>query len=358
MSGSQSTLDVTSTAAASDYTPRQLTEQYGADTARSLMARYGIDPTHIGVNADNLSDDKQAALHRYQYDKVYIYPRRAGPNNTVYEPIEFRTSIVTVGPPSEELKSFINDVANPRLRTVFNTGPYAGYMNGFQFVESVPPNIEDDSIAVDEAANIGVPQFEVLLTKGTVQGQSTGFFYPFEQQMRTDIPQEETWSLNRQGDRYQIAPEGRTGARDRAKETAGKAVYVNGAYIGDMAERGRVFLKKEYANDDQIYRGQHSREWLVTNTDATYAAIRDGGNLYKIRETGGEIRLVTAARKPADFDPTPATDVNPDATDASLSIEFADATVFDIRTDTGAMMGRYDTPTRREITELTAFTIY
>lgn len=362
MSGNQSTLDVTSAAASSDYLPRRLTDEYDTSTAKRLMSAYGIDPTNIGVNADHLSEQEKGALNRYQYDKVYVYPRRVGPNRTEYEPIEFRTYIVTVGQPSERLKDFIDNVANPRLRTLFNTGPYQGYMSGFQFVESVPANIENDSIAVDEANNIGVPQFEVLITKGgRVQGQSTGFFYPFEtvtDESSPEEPQQETWDINRQGDRYRIEPPGRTASRQRAERIRGKNVYVNDTLVGTMSKGGRAFLKNEYQNASQTYRGQHSREYLVTNTAATYSALRDGGNLYKVRETAEGVYLVTAAAKPDDFDPTPATDVDPTAVGRTVSIDFADATTFDIREDSGAMMGRYDTPVQRDITELTDFMIH
>lgn len=365
MSGSdQTTLGVTATEAdQSRYTPLALRDRVGDDEARDMMASFGIDPDHIGVDASALDEAEKGALHRYQYDRVYIYPRRAGPNNTEYEPIEFRTYIVTVGQPTDELKAFIDRQMNGRLRTLFNSGPYQGYMEGFNFVDSLT-NIEDDSIAVDEANNIGVPQFEVLVTKGSrVQGQSTGFAYPFEVRETTldeeNVPQNEVWGLAKQGDRYRIAPPGRTNSRQRAEAIRGKSVYVNGALIGTMAAGGRAWLRNEYQSSDQMYRGQHSRRWLINNTGATSAAIRDGGNLYKVRETNDRVELVTASDKPDDFDPTDPDDVSEDAVVAETTtietVEFAEETTFDIRDDSGAMLGRYDTPMKRDISDTTDF---
>jgi hypothetical protein len=264
------------------------------------------------------------------------------------------------------LKSFIDQQLNGRLRTLFNSGPYQGYMSGFNFIDTVT-NVEDDSIAADEANNIGVPQFEVLVTKGgRQQGQATGFAYPFEVQQTTleeeGVPQNEVWSLAKQGDRYRIAPPGRTNSRQRAEAINGKSVYVNGALIGEMASGGRVWLRNEYQSDDQTYRGQHSRRWLINNTGATASALRDGGNLYKVRETNSRVELVTASDKPDDFDAADPETVSESAVVAETTtietVEFAPETTFDIRTDSGAMMGRYDPPEKRDISDETEFILH
>lgn len=367
MSSEQTALDVrASEASATAYLPLRLRRQEGASEATSLLSSFGLDPSYIGQDARTLSDSDKARLRRYQFDRVYFYPRRSGPSQTEYEPVEFRTYIVTVGEPTERLKEFIRDTMNGRLRTLFNTGPYLDYMSGFNFVDFTT-NIEDDAIAADEAGNIGIPQFEVLVTKnGVPQGQSTGFAYPFtldEEPVAADeVPQQEVWGLARQQDRYRVEPPGGTASRQRASAIRGKDVYVNGALIGTVAKGGRAFIRKEYQNPDQVYRGQHSRQWLIDNTAATASALRDGGNLYKVSETNGAVYLVTAANKPDGFSPTDADAVTTDAVVASdttvQSVEIADKTRFDIRSDTGPMLGKYDTPTQRDIDESTDYLIY
>lgn len=367
MSGEQTALDVrASEANETAYLPLRLRRQRGESDARELFSSFGLDPSYIGVDARSLDDADKERLRRYQFDRVYFYPRRSGPNQTEYEPVEFRTYIVTVGPPSERLKEFIRDTMNGRLRTLFNTGPYLDYMSGFNFVDFTT-NIEDDAIAADEAGNIGIPQFEVLVTKnGVPTGQSTGFAYPFtlaETPVEADdVPQQEVWGLSRQQDRYRVEPPGGTASRQRASAIRGKEVYVNGALVGTVAKGGRAFIRKEYQNPDQVYRGQHSRKWLIDNTAATASALRDGGNLYKVSETNGAVYLVTAANKPGEFSPTGSDAVDTDAvvaTDTAIeTVEIADETRFDIRSDTGPMLGKYDTPMQRDIDESTDYIIY
>ena len=346
-----------------DYSALRVAER--DDLSNSLLTQYGLDESWMGKHGDDLDDADDKTFWRYQFDRVYFYTRRVGDDQKDYFPVEFRTTIHTVGPPTKELKDFIREHANPRLQYIYDSGPYEGFMTGFNFGRHTS-NIEDDEIAQDEAANLGIPHFEVLIMQnGGVAGQATGFFDPFALRERRRVrptPGQEVWNLsfNTSRQSYQCAPDGYTGASKRSKQIRGKTVHVNGERVGDVTQDGRFWIKKEYDNPSQIYRGKRSRKFLVENTDATYSAIRAGGNLYKTRETDEAVYFVTAAAKPDDFDAVDPDDVDPDDTGEviesriDLDLEEEIPTDFNIRREVG-MLDRHKTPTVRSTKNRTQF---
>lgn len=338
-----------------NYAPTQVVE--APDINNNLLDQYGLEPRWLGKQPYELDDVDDLTFWRYQFDRIYFYVRSDDDAGSELQPVEFRTFIYTVGKPTGGIRDFIKDHANPRLQYIYDSGPYEGYMTGFNFPFH-SSNIEDDEVAADEASNLGIPQFEVLVSENSrVRGQATGFFDPFGiKQKRRVKPTagQEVWNLsyNNSRESYQVTAPPRSRSSQRAKQISGKAAYVNGKRVGDVTSDGRVWIKKSYQSNDQRYRGMVSREFLVNNTDATYSAIRDGGNLYKTRETDSSIYFVTAKAKPADFNPVDADEIDPSATGevietrTDLVLEEDVETDFNIRNEEG-MLSRHNTPTIR-----------
>lgn len=362
MSQSEQTQLVEAETTAFDYTPRALMRDptvSSSVTERELQA-WGLSSEWLGAQPDETPFD---TFYRYQYDQLYFFPVGKDENGDPqdYFPVEFRTYINTVGEPRRALKDNIREVVNPRVRTLFNSGPYRGFMDGFNFVYH-SSNIEDEEVDADDANNLGIPQFEVAVWKnGSLQGNASGFFDNFRLEHQSQLADhQEKWELSKNPtrDSYQISPRGRTSARERAKNIRGKTVYLNGLEIGSVTTDGRVWLKNEYLRGP-TYRGQHSRAAVIDQTTATPQALREGGVVYKVGENQDEILLVTATEKPDDFDPTPADDVaerltfdDVETDDIELMLE-DEAIDFEIRRDGGSMLGRYSTPEMRTITEPT-----
>lgn len=336
------------------YTPKALHEssQVPVERARRELRAYGLNPDTLGKQPDEI--DVQS-LYRFQYDVVYIYPRRRRDSENDYYPVEFRTYIYTTEPLSDAFKRHIKSRDNPRLQRAFDSGPYdRGQIRNFGFVQKIT-NIEEDEVAIDEANNIGVPQFEVLIVKDdAIQGHAGGFFDPFG--IFRSVPSNEEWNITKNPARSQYEFRPQDNARKRL-EGERKEVYLNGKFIGNTSpSRGTVVLKTEYSTKDGTYKdsetGQQmwSRQKLISEDFFHPNAIARGGKVYKVHEDAD--RIVLRATRPDDFDPTPPQEV-PTTPGEMASLAWAEGTTFDIRHDDGPLMGEYDTPTTRTIEKTT-----
>lgn len=337
-------------------------------TVREMLGTWGLDEDWVGKQPEEVPGDRE--YYRFQFNKVFFFPVSDGARgDTEIAPIEFRTHVDWVGGrPDPRLREYLREEANPRLRALFDTGRYQMWMTNFNFVKQ-SGYTELEEVAADEVSNLGVPKWDVTVRKnGRVQGEANGFLDPFrlarEAETEGEAPAQEVWNItgvNTARDAYQIAPPGRSGARERAKEVRGKSVYLNGKYIGDVVKDGRVWLKLEYQGG-QTYRGQWSREAIVGNTDATYSAIRDGGNAYKTRETPDEVYLVTAQARPDDFEAVDPSAVDPSDTGfitrerIQMDLDY-EGTDFHVRTDQGPLLGKFTPPVYRRVEEKRAWNV-
>ena len=224
------------------------------------------------------------------------------------------------------------------------SGSGGGYLDGFTPVESGAEyrNWEVEPVGTAEGRPAGVQPGVIQWTteiyledeglpnwgdpytganKANLSGVAQGISDPYNlvgHEQEEVEAQQSVWNIsdnfNQARGSYQIAPPGYTASRERSQELHGKNVYLNGLNIGELDVEGRVWLKKEYQGGD-TYRGQHSRESVISKTAATPQALRLGGNVYKIDESPSSIHLVTAAAKPDDFDP-----VGPDEVDPGLKV--------------------------------------
>lgn len=334
------------------YTPARLRNSpVPRSRTQSELTAWGLDADTLGRDPfDVFTIDDDVELRRYQYDVIYYYRRRVGGGDHEYYPVEFRVFIDTVGSIPESLKRKFRVEDNPRLQRLFDSGPYAGHMTGFDF-HSKGTNEEDDEIAADEVTNLGVPQFEVLIhQEGSVVGHAGGFFDPFALGER--VPANEEWKITRNEAReeYEFRPQSR--ARERL-EGQQKRVYLNGEYIGRIQPtRGAAALKFEYSSKDNTWKESAtglqmwSRQKFIDQGVYNPQAIAAGGKVYKVDESDDRIDLV--ATKPSGFDPTPSDEV-PAETTEQITMVRGDSTTFDIRFDEGSLLGRYDTPTVRDI---------
>lgn len=334
--------------------PVELADQAPRIADRELP-QYGMLPEWVGAQPDEVEYDR---FRRFQYDKIYFYPRNTGDNDIEYFPIEFRTYVYYVGGVPSDVRDHLRDVVNPHLRTLFNTGVYQGWMDGYEF-EAHASNVEYDTVAADEASNLGVGQWEVLVNQeGTVTGAASGLFDPWKLVQEQDPPQESQWSvsLNEPRGAYELAP----GAEERNRlRDDPKRVFVNGRFIGQTsASRGTVWLKGEYDTQSGTYMdsgtGQQmsSRQTLIDKAGMHPNELADGGSVYKVSEGPTRIDLVTTQqRTPDDFDP-----LDPEVQDPTVSVEMRldeDGTDFEVRRDQGDSLGMYPAPTERRITRKT-----
>lgn len=339
------------------YAPLRLANsgEIGYDDLWDELAQFGLSPEWLGAQPHEVDADQ---FWRFQYDRVYFYVRKVRGDSQIF-PVEFRTVIHTVGEPTAALKDHIENVDNGRLRWLFDNSPsQPGFMSGFNFTYHAD-DFESQEIDADDANNLGIPQFEVAVwQEGQRKGHSSGFFDPFA--ITEQVPfsdQQEVWGLswNESRGSYQVSPEGRSQARERAKNIRGKEVHINGRKIGSMTQDGRAWLKKSYARGP-TYRGNWSREAIVQNTAATYAAIRDGGNLYKVAEDDESVYLVTAALKPDDFDAADPDSIDAERTltglERDLTLGFdSEETVFNIRDIGGMLSHLFNTPSLWDVSE-------
>jgi len=345
------------------YTPLALVRQAPGAAERELAA-WNADPSWFGGQPDEPRD-----YRRFQVLNGYVYPVRQG-DSTATALVEFRSFVTWVGPVPRSLETHIIDTVQPRFRTLFDSGPYLSYMRGFNFVDEFT-NIErsdQTEIARDEASNLGVVQWELLVkdTDGNVVGAANGYADPW--QLIERAPDHEVYDVTRNDARnsYEIRPQGRARARLMGSR---KQVTLNGRYIGNtVPTRGTVWLKQEYGTADGTYkdsasgRQMWSRRKLIEDHGLTYQSIVDGGQVYKVNETSDVINLVatrSTAEENFDFDPTAPDAIPADVADESTQLQLAaEAVEFLVREDTGPKLGKYEDNTVRRITEPTNFPIY
>lgn len=346
---------------------------------------FGITPETVGRTADEIDASMAGNIYRYQYFTEYYYgdpPSTSEEDGSPVAPVQFRTIIYTVGRPSDALTDHLRDVVNGRQKTLFDTGVYGdpdpGYLSAMEPFVDHNSNIEGPEqvgLTDVEGSLLGVPLFETEFygEGGETRGLAKGTVNPFavdEDVVDFGLPGHEVWDLSwneSRGD-YQVSPPGKSPSRERVKALRGKEVYVNGRFIGTLAKDGRTWLKKQYGADPghtNQWRGRTywSREGLVAETEATYSAIRDDGNLYKVNETDDAILLVTARGKPDDFDPIDPAEVGETAVgrvvDYELRLDETEPTAFTVRSDESirGALGKYDPPTERSIAERTTFEV-
>lgn len=348
-----------------NYTPLRLDESPAVSEAAAEreLSVWGFDADWLGkapLEFDfGWGADK--TFWRYQYDVEYEFVTRVGNNEFEYNPVEFRTYIYTVGEPPESLKTHIRQEVNGQLQKLFNSGPYddgkRGWFAGFNLRDPAPRE-EDQEVAADDVNNLGIPQFEVLVKKsGSVQGEAGGFFDPFG--IYEEAPEHEVWWVTENTERrsYELRPKD---TRSR-KRLAGKQkeVYLGGRFVGNTvpSRPGTLWLKKDYTTKDNTWKdsktGQSmwSRRKLVDEAGIPAGGIRDEGKVYKVRETANAIFLVaTQNQLPDDWSPVRGEQLPEDVADQAY-LDLADCTTFNVREDTGPLMGRYETPITRDICE-------
>lgn len=335
-----------------EYTPLALARSNAdPDVIQRELEAWGMAEDWLGAQPGDL-EDEDFTYRRYQYDKQYFYVIRVGEDESEIAPVEFRTYVNWVGDPPQALKDHIREVDNPRLRTLFDTGVYEGWMRGFNFA-FYEGHTEDDRVAADEVNNLGIPQWEVLVfdRHGHRQGHAHGFFDPFA--LLKEIPQDEQWRLTKNEARndYEVRPQGPARRRLMGQQ---KEVYLNGQYIGNtVPTRGTVWLSIDYTSNDNTWKDRLTGKQMWSrakfiDAGVPYQSLAEGGSVYKVHENENRINLV--AQRPDDWDPTPPTEVQPDE---AAQMAFGETTEFDVRRDTGAKLGKYSPPTVRSIREET-----
>lgn len=266
-------------------------------------------------------------------------------NGDDYGGIQLRGRVHTFGQPPEKYREVLKETAH-RAAHIYNSGIQTssyvntqgaigtaagtGYLDGFNpvgvfsnwEVEQIPENRTETPIgAVDWSVEV---YEEDTFDDADLAGIAQGFSYPYVVETEF-LPGEQSvniaphkWGIvaphDSRPDYYELRPPSRTKARERYRDGAGrgKRVYINGKYVGETDEKGRVWLKTEYARGDgKSYGGKWSRKGVVEDTQATYQAIRDGGTLYLTGESEGRIDLVTARAKPPGYQAADADDVAP-----------------------------------------------
>lgn len=342
------------------------------DEVTDLLDTWGLDPEFVGRDPAELDDDQGA--FRYQYMTEYVFVR--GPKgNKSYLPVQFKTILYTTTPITDAMERYLIDVHNGRLRTLFNTGVYDGYMEGFNFSDSTSSREGHDGSEVVPRQDIpqtgiGIPRWEVEVYYDTgLAGAASGFSLDFEVEedvwQAPDAPQHEVWYISPKGKglntarsppSYEIGPKPRTPARERAKQAAGKRVYLAGKVVGEVTQRGTTWFRKEYAGSGKYT----DRAEILASRPVTHQKLSPGGRLYKVAEDANSIYLVPD--EPVDFDPTDPDTVSEDATGTrSYQRHLRDpqdtATTFVVQRDEDlkGALGKYDPPVERDITTETNF---
>lgn len=350
---------------------------------RSRLGDLGLSLDWWGESPFDISTDRPIYVYQYvtAYTKSELGERygfgkgrgdRSAREGSAAPEVQFKTGIYVLGQPTDGLERRIRDIDNPRLVTLFNTREYATYMEGFGFSEK-NTYVQREEVSAREVQNkgygLGVPWFEVEAydEEGSLQGYADGFFNPFKTETTTidyergeEPPQHEVWKVgSRQyhdsGDRYQIAPPAKTGAKERAKNASGKVAYINGLPVGKVLGGGRIRLKVAYKNPARAT--YNDRATLLEQTGTPYQALSQGANIYKVQET--DDRIVFSTKPPRDFDAPDAKDISPDAVGVEktseqvtqIIIDDDEPTQFTVETDEeeGRLLGLYDPPVVRNI---------
>jgi hypothetical protein len=317
-------------------------ERNRADLSVRPSAYFGSSPNQI----DNLHDwalDGHGALTRMSYVFQAVYRIGEGAN-AEYGGIQLRARVHTYGASSGEFREILRETAH-RAAHMYNspiqTSAYvnqggiqgteagSGYLDGFN-PEGVYSNWETEQIPQSKAdTEPGVVDWSVEVYEddsfnhADLAGIAQGVSFPWYIETRHEPGRQSIniaphkWTIagphDSRPDYYELRPPAHTDARNRYREGAGrgKRVYINGHYVGETDNKGRVWLKIEYARGDGYKYGEkYSREGLVAETGATYQAIRNGGTLYMTGETENRIDLVTAREKPDGFRAVDGDDVS------------------------------------------------
>lgn len=333
-----------------------------------LLDIWGLDPEYVGAGPDDLDDDQGA--FRYQYTAEYIFSRGSGGSGFGGRrsgfPVQFKTIIYTTTPVTDDMRRYLIDTQNARLRTLFNTDEYESYMDGFQFWEKTTNEEGNDGSIVVPAddvpgSGIGIPRWEVEVYYDDLAGAASGYSLDFEieetEEDTPDAPQNEVWrvrSKNAARGDYEIGPAPGTEASKRGREISGKTVYVAGKPIGTMTKRGTVWMKIEYASPSRAK--YKSRKQILDGTATTHHDLRKNSKLYKVSESEDAIML--AVQEPLGFSGDDPSTVDPTATgtrETTLQIRdpAATKTTFVVEKDENlrGALGRYDPIVQREIVD-------
>jgi hypothetical protein len=317
------------------------------ETSPGLSSRLEPGPSYFDgfalddltpTSRDNfgLEGDGTVTRHSYLYQADYAISR--GDESDIGK-IELRGWTWTYHDDLPEPYWQMLEAAAHRSAVLFNTAievpGYAGYLDGFDAGKGdlAPPasirdpdeSYESENISVSEEGAIGavVWSVEIYDENARLRGVAQGTAYPWQVSTETipGAPAQSVaphkWDItyNSARDAYQVAPKGRTSARQRYQPGGAandKTVYVNGHPVGTPDDEGRRLIKNEYQNG-QTYRGRWSRRGIIEDDpDATAAALRKGGTLYLTGETEERIDLVTARAKPDGWKGTDSDDVSPD----------------------------------------------
>lgn len=333
----------------------------------------GKSPFQLGYGAQAPSDVDDDRIWRFQQMASYNYPVGSSSSNqygqTKIGNVQFKVITHHRGPVPERMRERLREVDNPRLRYLFDTGEYAGYMSGFSFIEKAT-SYEHTTVALDEVPDVGlgIPTFEVEVydEDGVLQGAADGHLNPYSTEEvteeerviseRTPAPEEWTiFSKNEARGTYEFGPEAKTPARERAKNL-NKTVYINGQPVSGLGTRGTGELRIDYERPSQAK--YTDRETITETTGTPYQALSMHANLYKVRETEDKIMLSTT--KPRGFTPVPDEEIDP-ATEGydliqnivtELRIDDAEPTQFTVENDPddiGWAMGKIEPPVVRDI---------
>ena len=360
---------------------------------RNTLARIGLDSDWMGRSPTNL-DDTDREIWVYQYVTAYSKGRlgerydwsanKGGRDSREGSPspsLQFKTGIYVLGEPTEELKHRIKSIDNGRLRTLFNTREYAGYVDGFGFTEKREyTQLEEVSSrdVTSKGVSLGQPWFEVEAydDDGNLQGFADGTFNPFttesyieEWETGDEIPDQEVWrvrtGLNRArnaGGQWEIGPEQNTGASERTltEQVRGKDVYIGPFKVGKVTSRGTTWLRREYDNGGPYV----DKKTITSSSGIPPQALQKGAKLYKYEETEDAIRLSTS-KPPTGFDPLDADEISRDQTGiekhseevTEILIDEDEPTQWVVETDQndGRLLGLYNPVVVRDIDRETEF---
>ena len=353
---------------------------------RNTLADIGFDTDWWGQSpaAADLSGDDELWVFQYvvAYSKGELGRRyafdgqagqRAATDGSPSPEVQFKTGIYVVGEPTPDLKQRLRSVDNGRLRTLFNTREYEGYMDGFMFSER-REYVQSEQVTAREVQSkgygLGVPWFEVEAydEDGTLEGLADGYFNPFTTETYTEEweygdepPEQEVWRIRTglntsrsAGGQWEIGPEAGTSASQRTREISGKDVYIGPYHIGEITSRGTTWLRREYDSG-----GPYADKATITSQSGIPPqALQKGAKLYKYRETEDSIYLSTT-QPTTGFDPVDPDAVSPDQVGVEtgsqevteILLDEDEPTQFVVETDQdeGRLLGLYDPPVVRDI---------
>lgn len=357
---------------------------------RNTLEDIGLDTDWMGQQPYDVAADTDEDIWVYQYVTAYSKGTQAEgyafdadkgdrqTNDGSSSPeVQFKSGIYVIGEPTDELQNRIKSVDNGRLRYVFNSGIYAGYMDGFgfqekrEYVQLQPVSAREVD---DKGVSLGEPWFEVEAydDDGGLEGFADGTFNPFS--TRTSIeeytvgqepPEQEVWrvrtTLNRARNangQWEIGPRQNTGASERARNAQGKSVYIGPYEIGKITSRGTVWLRREY--DRQ---GPYADKATITSQSGIPPqALQQGTRLFKYREDDDAVYLSTT--EPATgFDAIDPDAISGDQTGSEtrsrevteILLDEDESTQFIVLTDEnqGRLLGLYDPVEVRDVEQQT-----